>query len=243
MNKLFGVLAVMLAFVLLFGCTGQQAQTSPPSGQQPTNPPPQAGPGQPAAQGDWSFIASEPRIGPAGAKVTVVEFADFQCPFCGIVFGNNIGGPTYDPIRGTATKIADEYAKTGKVRFVYVPMAFLGQESIDAANAAFCAREIGGDEGFFAMHDKLFAMQGNENSGVFTKDNIKKYGTGIGFDSAAFTSCIDSGKYLSQVNAATDNSGSVGVKGTPTFAVNNKIVPNGAEYTALKTAIDAALGS
>lgn len=209
------------------------AAVQQPAAQQPA--------AQAAPQGDWSFVATAPSIGPANAKVTVIAFADFQCPFCGITYGNPLGGTRYDAIRGTATKIADEYAKAGKVRFVFQTMAFLGQESIDAGNAAFCAREIGGDEGFFKMHDKLFESQQGENEGTFNKTALKKFAADIGFNSTAMASCIDSGKYNGLVAQSTTQANAVGVEGTPSFAVNGQIVSGGAEYTVLKAAVDAAL--
>src|SRR3989338_358750 len=207
-----------------------------------------AGAQQPAAQaqasqGDWSWVVDAPSIGPKDAKVTVIEFADFQCPYCGIVYGLDIGGTRYDPIRGTATKIVEEYAKAGKVRFVYQPMAFLGQESVDAANAAYCAREIGGDEAFFKMHDKIFDEQKGENEGTFSKANLKKFAAEAGFNSAAMASCIDSGKYDSLVAQSTAQSNGVGVQGTPSFGVNGQILPNGAEYASLKSYVDSLLAS
>jgi protein-disulfide isomerase len=169
----------------------------------------------------------------------VVEFADFQCPFCGIVYGRDLGGAQYASIRGTATKIANEYAKTNKIRFIFHPMAFLGQESVDAANAAFCAREIGGDEAFFKMHDKIFDEQQGENDGTYSKANLKKFGAEIGFNSTAFTNCIDSGKYDSQVSTSSSQANAVGVRGTPTFAVNSQM--STPEYAGLKAQIDALL--
>lgn len=194
-----------------------------------------------APQGDWSFAAAAPSIGPKDAKVTVVEFADFQCPYCGIVYGSALGGSRYDAIRGTATKIKNEYAKTGKIRFVFQVMAFLGQESVDAGNAAYCAREIGGDEGFFKMHDKLFDSQQGENQGTFSKANLKKFAAEAGFSSAAMADCIDSGKFDSLVAQSTAQANGVGVQGTPSFGLNSQILPNGAEYASLKAAIDALL--
>ncbi|MBI4014861.1 MAG: thioredoxin domain-containing protein [Candidatus Aenigmarchaeota archaeon] len=196
---------------------------------------------QPQPSGDWSFVAADPAIGPVDAKVTVVEFADFQCPYCGIAYGKDIGGAQYDKMRGTATKITDEYAKQGKIRFVYHVMAFLGQESIDSANAAFCAREIGGDEAFFKMHDKLFDKQSGENEGAFSKDNLKTYAAEAGFNTTAMMDCISSGKYDSVVQQSNSLSNGVGVQGTPTYALNNAVVPNGAIYATLKSAVDAAL--
>ena len=206
----------------------------------------QAAAQQPAAQaqpsqGDWSWVVTAPSIGPKDAKVTVIAFADFQCPFCGISFGRDLGGSRYDAIRGTATKIANEYAKIGKIRFVFQTMAFLGQESIDAGNAAFCAREIGGDEGFFKMHDKLFDSQQGENKGTFSKANLKKFAAEAGFSSTAMADCIDSGKYDSLVQQSTAQANGVGVQGTPSFGLNGQILPNGAEYASLKAAVDALL--
>ncbi|MFA5105705.1 MAG: thioredoxin domain-containing protein [Candidatus Micrarchaeia archaeon] len=194
-----------------------------------------------APTGDWSFVNSDPAIGPKDAKVTVIEFADFQCPYCGIVFGRDLGGSQYDSIRGTATKMANDYAKTGKIRFVYHTMAFLGQESIDAANAAFCARAIGGDEAFFTMHDKLFSEQQGENQGDFTAANLKKYAAEAGFNTTEMMDCIDKGTYDSLVTQSNSEANAAGVQGTPTFAVNNQILSNGAVYSSLKSYVDNLL--
>ena len=189
--------------------------------------------------GDWSFESTDPGIGPKDAKVTLTVFADFQCPFCGITAGSSLGGTQYDAIRGSASKMED-YAKAGKIRFVYHTMAFLGQESIDSANAAFCAREIGGDDGFFKMHDLLFASQNGENKGTFSKDNLKKLAAQAGLNTTAMQNCIDSGKYDSQVTQSNTVANAVGVQGTPTFAINNEIAPS-PEYAALKAQVDALL--
>lgn len=199
-----------------------------------------AGNGAAAQAGDWSFTSTDPSIGPANAAITVTEFADYQCPYCAIAYGNNIGGTQVDALRGTATKLAVNYANTGKIRFVYHPMAFVGQESIDAANAALCARAIGGDSAYFQMHDKLFQMQGSENSGVFSKSNLKNYASQIGFNTAAMASCIDNGTYNAQVTQSNNQASAVGIQSTPTFAVNN-VVAQDPTYAALSAQIDALL--
>ena len=193
-----------------------------------------------APTGDWSFEATDPSVGPANAPVTVTEFADFQCPYCGIAYGKDTGGSQFDSLRGTATNITNLYAKTGKIRFVYHIMAFLGQESTDAANAALCVRSVGGDTGFFAMHDKLFDEQGQEDSGVFSKANLVQYAAQIGYNSSTVANCINSGSYDTQVSQSNSEAGGVGVTGTPTFSVNNQIAPD-PEYAALKTQIDSLL--
>ncbi len=234
--------ALLLSATVWFSADGIQKaigaaklNLSAAAAQQPA----QAQPQQPAApSGDWSFEATDPGIGPKGAKVTLTVFADFQCPYCGITAGSTLGGAQYDAIRGSATKMAD-YAKAGKIRFVYHTMAFLGQESVDSANAAFCAREIGGDDGFFKMHDILFASQNGENQGTFSKDNLKKLAAQAGFNTTAMQNCIDSGKYNTQVSQSTAQANAVGVQGTPTFAVNEQM--STPEYAALKAQVDALL--
>ena len=119
-------------------------------------------------------------------------------------------------------------------------MAFLGQESIDAANAALCARSLGGDTAYFQMHDKLFQVQGSENSGVYSKANLKNYASQIGFNTAAMAGCIDNGTYNAQVTQSNDQASAVGVHGTPTFAVNG-VVAQDPTYAALSAQIDALL--
>jgi len=208
----------------------------------PSNGAAAAGAGNQAAvqAGDWSFTATDPAVGPANAAITVTEFADYQCPYCGIAFGSSIGGAQMDSLRGTATKLATNYAATGKIRFIYHTMGFLGQGSIDAANAALCARAIGGDSAYFQMRDKLCQMQGSENSGAFSKTNLKLYASQIGFNTAAMASCIDNGTYNSQVSQSNSQALAAGVQSTPTFAVNN-VVAQDPTYAALSAQIDSLL--
>lgn len=218
--------------------TAAAAPTQPSAPTQPTQPSAPA-----AASGDWSFVKDDPGIGPVDSKAVLVEFSDFQCPFCAVAYGREFGGSQFTSERGTATKFTTEYAKTGKARFVYHPVAFFGQESADAANAAYCAREIGGDEGFFKMHDKLFdSHNGQENAGTYSKENLKKYGAEIGYNSSAFTNCIDSGTYVSLVVKNTQDAQAVGVTGTPNYALNGKLMSAGIiPYSTITSAVDAAL--
>ena len=209
----------------------------------PSAPTQAAQPTQQTAAGDWSFIKDSPGIGPADSKAVLVEFSDFQCPYCAIAYGREFGGASFTDERGSATKFTDEYAKTGKARFVYHPVAFFGRESADAANAAYCAREVGGDEGFFKMHDKLFDVHnGQENVGTYSKDNLKKYAAEIGYNTSAFVSCIDTDKFVSLVVKNTQDAQAVGVTGTPNYALNGKLMQAGIiPYSTIKAAVDAAL--
>ncbi len=96
-------------------------------------------------------------------------------------------------------------------------MAFLGQESVWAAAASECASE---QNRFWDYHDALFAQTAGRNKGVFTKDKLKQYATGLGIDRGAFDSCIDSGKYEAWVRGQTDLGRQAGVTSTPTLFVN-----------------------
>jgi protein-disulfide isomerase len=187
---------------------------------------------------DLSFTGALPSKGPKDAKVTVTEFADFQCPYCGIYAGRDYGGAQYDSIRGVTGKVLSEYVDAGKsVRFVYVPFSFLGQESVRSAEAVFCAEDQGK---YWEYHDYLFQKQNGENQGAFADANLKQFAVDLKLDSAAFNSCFDSGKYVDKVTQLnSDVTSKAGVSGTPTVMVNGKQV--NPAYTSVKAAIDAAL--
>ncbi|HMN14152.1 MAG TPA: thioredoxin domain-containing protein [Bellilinea sp.] len=164
--------------------------------------------------------------GDPDALVTVIEYADFQCPYC----GRFAAGP--------ARQLEEEYVKTGKIRFVFRHFAFIGQESQWAAEAAECANE---QNQFWAFYDKLFEEQSGENAGAFSKDNLKRFAVDLGLDTDPFNQCLDSGRYTSKVREETESGKNAGVRGTPTLFVNGKLVEDGSDYNVLKVYIDAAL--
>jgi protein-disulfide isomerase len=143
--------------------------------------------------------------GDENAPVTVIEFSDYQCPYCG-VFAKE-AGPLLD----------ENYVNKGQVRFVYWNFAFLGDESQWAAEASECAAD---QNKYWEYHDKLFASQNGENQGAFTKDNLKKFAADLGLDTTAFDACMDSGKYTEQVKTDTQMAQQIGVQSTPSFLVN-----------------------
>lgn len=167
-----------------------------------------------------------PTLGDANAPVLLVEWADFQCPFCQR-FNEQV-----------ITPLEKDYIATGKVRYSFRDFAFLGQESVDAAVAARCANEQGN---FWQYHDKLYASQNGENQGGFSKDNLKKFAKDLGLDTATFNACLDSNKYVDAVNADTNAGKTAGVSGTPTSFVNGKIVSGAQPYTSVKKIIDDEL--
>ena len=147
-------------------------------------------------------------LGDANAPVTVIEYGDFQCPFCGKFF------------KDTESVLRENYIKTGKIKFIYRDFAFLGQESLWAANAARCAGEQGK---FWEYHDYLYNNQRGENQGAFSKDNLKGFASVLGLDNGKFSVCLDSEKYLEEIKKVTKDGASAGVQGTPAVFINGKI--------------------
>ncbi|HXS14962.1 MAG TPA: DsbA family protein [Candidatus Saccharimonadales bacterium] len=179
----------------------------------------------PGAKVDMS-MGNLPVLGNANAKVQVVEFADFQCPFCEQWF------QTVWP------QLKKDYVDTGKIAFAWRDYPFLGQESTDAANAARCANDQGK---FWDYHDYLYTHQGQENSGAFSKANLEGFAATMGLDTTKFNNCMDSNQFAK--DAATDLSDGqkAGVNGTPTVFINGVPVVGAQPYSAFQTAIDQAL--
>jgi protein-disulfide isomerase len=181
-----------------------------------------------------------PSLGPDNAKVTVIEFADFQCPFCAIASGLpswlSQYASQYADVINSAGKL-EELAKQGEIRLIYVPFSFLGEESINAAEAGLCANE---QNKFWEMHDAIFtAHDGKENNGKYTVAKLEIIAQSIsGLNQAEFKTCLESDKYSSQMSSISQATGSAGISGTPAFLVNGKQVS--ASWTELQAAINAA---
>ncbi len=154
-------------------------------------------------------LGNLPVLGNADAKISIVEFGDYQCPFCGLFFHQ------VEPI------LRDQYIKNGQAKMVWRDFAFLGPESFWAAEAARCAND---QDRFWQYHDLLFNRQKGENEGAFSKDNLKKFAGELGLDQADFDACLDSGQYTPAVKDDTDYGRSVGVNGTPTTYINGEVV-------------------
>ncbi len=166
------------------------------------------------------------------ARLTLIEFSDFQCPFCERFY------------RETLPLIDKEYISTGKVKMVYrdFPLENIHQYAQKAAEAAQCAGEQGK---FWEMHDILF-----KNHNALDVDNLKKYAGDLGLSSSLFDNCLDNGKFADEVRKDMLDGQNAGVQGTPTFFVGYsskgktiKAVPiRGARpYMAFKQVFDEML--
>ncbi len=135
-------------------------------------------------------------------------------------------------------RIEEEFVSAGQVKVQARTFAFLGEESDLAAQAAECAND---QERFWDFHDTLYANQGGENKGAFSAENLKRFAEALELDTAAFDSCLDSGKYASKVRDDTEAAGQLGVNSVPTVFVNGQAVSWHLED--LQAAIREALGS
>lgn len=167
-----------------------------------------------------------PVLGNKNAKVTVIEFGDFQCPFCEKWFTD------------VEASLIKDYVNTGKVKFAFRHFAFLGDESTWAAEASECANEQGK---FWEYHDYLYKNQGPERSGTFAKDKLKGFAQALSLDTAKFNSCLDSDKYAKNVTDDQAAGQKAGVKGTPTTFVNGQTVVGAQPYSAFKVILDEEL--
>lgn len=135
-------------------------------------------------------------------------------------------------------QIDENYIQSGDVRLAYVHFAFLGQESLWAAEASECAAE---QDAFWEYHDFLYENQNGENRGAFNKDNLRQFAEQIGLESDAFNQCLESGKYTELVEQENNIVRQMGVQSTPTFIINGIPVIGAQPFQNFQQVIEAAL--
>ncbi len=170
-------------------------------------------------------IGDSPVLGKENAPVTIVEFSDYQCPYCGRHFTDTYG------------QIKKNYIDTGKVKLVFkdFPLSF-HPEAQKAAEAARCVREQKNVDGYWKMHDKLFSNQQS-----LSVENEKKWARELGVDGAKFDSCLDSGKFAQAVRDDLSYGSTIGVSGTPGFFINGVSLVGAQPFGAFQQAIEAEL--
>ncbi len=167
-------------------------------------------------------------IGAADAPVVMVEFTDFQCPYCSRHFVE-----TFPQIRA-------DYIDTGQVRYVFMdfPLTSIHPEAPLAAEAARCA---GDQDAFLEMHHALFDRQG-EWSGRADADQVFAGFAGeLGLDEAGFSECLASGQYTAAVQADLDQGIGLGINGTPAFFLNGNFISGAQPYSVFQQAIESLL--
>jgi protein-disulfide isomerase len=165
-------------------------------------------------------------LGDPGAPVTIVEYADFQCPVCKRAAADLL------------PQLEREYVDKGlvKIEFRYFP--FLGQESRDAAQAAEAAAEQGK---FWEYYAALYNAQGRENTGALSYDTLLELASDVGLDVERFDATLASNANLEVVQADADTGRARGVNSTPTFFINDETIVGLQSMDTFRAAIDAAL--
>ena len=172
-------------------------------------------------------VGNYPLKGDANAKVTVIEFADFRCPFCEQWFQN------------VEPNLIKDYVNTGKVKFYFRNYAFLGPASTLAAEAGECAND---QNQFWAWHDYMYQHQPDESdTSMYTNDNLSKIAGNLGMDQSQFTSCLSSKGAADKVAKDLSEGSKAGVSGTPTTFINGVAIVGAVPYDQIKAAIDADL--
>ena len=165
-------------------------------------------------------VAAEgPSKGPASAPVTIVEFSDFECPFC-------------SRAEESVTQVLKEYGD--KVRIVYRQFPLeMHANAQKAAEASLCANDQGK---FWELHKVLF-----ENQSALKVDDLKKHAATVGLDAKKFAECLDSGSKAAQVKKDLEDGQKVGVNGTPAFFVNGIFLNGAVPFAEFKKVIDDEL--
>ena len=165
-------------------------------------------------------VGDDPTRGPADAPVTIVEFSDFQCPYCS---------------RATATLKKLETAYPGKIRLVYrdFPLVQIHPNAARAAEAAACANEQGK---FWPMHDVMF-----EHQDKLGEADLKQSAASLGLDAAKFDQCLESGRYTGQWKKDTAEGEQYGVSSTPAFFINGRLVVGAQPFESFARIVDEEL--
>lgn len=163
----------------------------------------------------------DPAIGPEDAKITVVEFSDYQCPYCTKWYNE-----VFD-------RLLNEYPD--EVRFVYrdFPLSSIHPEAVPAAIAAHCA----GDQGaYWDFHRALFSQKYGLSPSAY-----EQYAGELGLDTAAFKECVSDGRHSDEVNADLSFGSELGITATPTFFINGIALVGAQPYEVFKQVIDLEL--
>ena len=172
-------------------------------------------------------------LGNPNAQIKIIEFSDTECPFC-------------KQFQVTMHRIMDTYGKDGEVAWVYrqYPVEQIHPKALKESEATECAGELGGNAGFWAYLDKIFEVTPSNDN--LDPAELPKIARTVGLETAAFESCLASGKYAARVAEDIQEALAVGAQGTPwtiVVAANGKQYPlaGGQPYASVKALIDIAL--
>jgi protein-disulfide isomerase len=170
-------------------------------------------------------------LGDESAPISIVEFGDYQCPFCKRFFNQ------------TEPQLMQEYVMSGKAKFYFLDFVIVGPDSLTLAEGAWCAEEQGK---YYQYHDYVYSNQGDENSGWGTPEKVKSFARDLGLDVEEFSLCLDSKKYEPRVQQLTAMAQSLGSTGTPTTFIGNEelgftLISGAQPYAAFQQVLDQLL--
>jgi protein-disulfide isomerase len=164
----------------------------------------------------------DPSIGPQDAPVTIVEFSDYQCPFCASWYQQ-----TFDQLMANYPD---------QIRFVYRDLPLpMHPEAVPAAEAAHCAGEQGA---YWKFHDALFSGQYSLGRAAYDQ-----YAADLGLDTAAFSACLDDHRYKDEITEDAADGTRLGLSGTPSFVINGRILIGALPFAEFKAIIDEELAA
>jgi len=183
-----------------------------------------------SGQAKFIGIDDDPQLGASNAKVTIIEFGDYQCPSCRAFW------------RDTLPRIKKDYVDTGKVRIVFrdFPITEIHPEATVAAIAADCA----GDHGkYFEFHDKVFREQDRRGRDIvrFKAADLKRWAADIGIAAAAFNECVDTERHKAEVEKDHKDGTDVGINGTPVFFINGRLIAGAHPFATFQKVIEEEL--
>ncbi|MCA9392271.1 DsbA family protein [candidate division WWE3 bacterium] len=184
-------------------------------------------------------VDDDPVLGDANAPVTMIEFSDYECPYCKRNFED------------TFPQIVENYIDTGMVKYVFrdLPLYFHDPAATKEANIANCAREQGGDEMYYKMHDALYTATGSNGAG-FTDAVLDDIVNDLGLDGDALKTCYEEERYATEITSDANDAAAVGANGTPTFfigasdpsgTIQGERVVGALPYASVKAVIDSYL--
>ena len=173
------------------------------------------------------FVLADARHieGSPDAPVTMIEFSDFKCPYCGRFAAESL------------ERLRKEYVSTGQVRFVYKHYAILGQESSRSAEASECIAEQGK---FWEYHDAIFADQATTRS-TLDDPRLAELAGQVGVDTTAFEECLASGRYTAQISQQSLSVQALGFRGTPSFLINGVALTGAQPFEVFQQVIEEQL--
>ena len=153
-----------------------------------------------------NLIQGSTMLGNPNAKITIVEFGDYQCTFC------------YKFHDETMKKINQEYIKTANVNFIYKDFPLNGEQSILASEASYCAQK---QNKFWEYHDTLYNNWGGENTGWITENILQEFARDVGLNLDEFSQCLENSEFRQKVLDNEQFAREIGINATPSFLIFN----------------------